>query len=365
MDAKPKILIVDDEPSARQTLEALLWREGYELSTAVNGLDALAYLEEHEPDTILLDVMMPEMDGFTVCQQLRKDERWRHIPIILITALDNTDELTRGLDAGADEFLSKPVNGPELRARVRSMLRIKKQYDELQAMLRLREDLVDMVFHDMRNPLAVMMLQCEVLLRDNELSETGMEDLKLLRSQLQRLDSFVNDMLMEAKMEDGQLVLNRMHVDVAELVLQTKESFEVLAEVAGIQLIFDLPEQKRGVFLDAHLFSRVLDNLLSNALKFSPDNSTVTVRIGYPTYEATHSAKAFALRLQVIDEGPGIPQEYWDSVFEKFKVVSLKEKRGLQIGLGLAFCKLVVEAHKGQIYISANEPRGTVITVEI
>jgi PAS domain S-box-containing protein len=132
MGEKSLVLIVDDEPSARDTLEAFLFQEGYDLAFAASGSEALACLDGLAPDVILLDVMMPGMDGLKVCQRLKTDKRWRHIPIILVTALDGKEDLALGLAAGADDFLSKPVNGLELRARVRSMLHIKKQHDELE-----------------------------------------------------------------------------------------------------------------------------------------------------------------------------------------------------------------------------------------
>jgi len=128
----PKILIVDDESAARQMLEALLFRDGYNLAFAANGAEALAQLEEFEPDAILLDVMMPHMNGFEVCRRLKADTRWQHVPVILLTALDSKAALVSGFDAGADDFLGKPVNSLELRARLRSMLRIKAQYDALE-----------------------------------------------------------------------------------------------------------------------------------------------------------------------------------------------------------------------------------------
>lgn len=120
-----RVLIVDDEPYARTTLEALLIPEGYTLAFAADGREALERLDAFQPDTILLDVMMPEMDGFSMCRQLKARKQWQHIPVILVTALDGKENLVRGLEAGADEFLTKPVNGLELRARVRSMLRVK------------------------------------------------------------------------------------------------------------------------------------------------------------------------------------------------------------------------------------------------
>jgi DNA-binding response OmpR family regulator len=126
------ILIVDDELSARETLEALLYRQGYDLRFAESGREAVEKVESEDVDVVILDVMMPEMNGFEVCEVL-KGERWGHIPIILVTALDSKQDLVQGFDAGADDFLAKPVNGLELRARVRSMLRIKRQHDRLEA----------------------------------------------------------------------------------------------------------------------------------------------------------------------------------------------------------------------------------------
>ena len=133
---RPRVLIVDDESSGRDALEALLYQEGYELAFARDGYEALSAIADAPPDTVLLDVMMPNLDGFEVCRHIKGDARWQHISVVLVTALDSKEDIVRGLDAGADEFLSKPVNGPELRARVRTMLRIKSQYDQLREELR-------------------------------------------------------------------------------------------------------------------------------------------------------------------------------------------------------------------------------------
>ncbi|HEX9922427.1 MAG TPA: adenylate/guanylate cyclase domain-containing protein [Anaerolineae bacterium] len=146
MKRNSKILIVDDELAGRETLVDLLDGQSYNLVFANNGAEALEKVAKLRPDLVLLDVMMPGMDGFEICHQIKAEKAWQHIPIILITALDGKKDLVRGLDAGADDFLSKPVHGMELRARVRSMLRSKTQYDllekqrrELEASLRLNE----------------------------------------------------------------------------------------------------------------------------------------------------------------------------------------------------------------------------------
>jgi two-component system sensor histidine kinase/response regulator len=356
----PHILIVDDEPSARDALEALLFRQGYDLAFAASGPEALACLNEIKPDVILLDVMMPGMDGFRVCQRLKTDKRWRHIPIILVTAFDSKEDLALGLDAGADDFLPKPVKGLELRARVRSMLRIKKQHDELEATLRLREDLANMIVHDMRNPLTAI-LGFSQLLKRNITARDALEDIEVIWTQARRLESFLNDMLMLTKMEKGKLILNRSTVDINQLLLEVQKSHSVIVRSKRINLVTDLPEEARPISLDANLIQRVLDNLISNALEFSPAESTVTLHVEYPGAEPASPH----VRIQVLDEGPGIPEKHRDRIFDKFEIVALKKRHIPQIGLGLAFCKMVVEAEGGRISVGANEPKGTVFTVEI
>ena len=360
----PHILIVDDEPSARDTLEALLFRQGYDLAFAASGPEALACLNEIEPDVILLDVMMPGMDGFRVCQRLKTDKRWRHIPIVLVTALDSKEDLALGLDAGADDFLSKPVNGLELRARVRSMVRIKKQHDELEAILHLREDLANMIVHDMRSPLAAILGFSELLKRKITVRD-DLEDIEVIWTQARRLESFLNDMLLLAKMEKGKLILDRSTVDISQLVLEVEKSHDFIARSKRFNLVTDLPEESRPILLDVSLFQRVLDNLISNALEFSPAESTVTLRVEYPRVKtALHSPQPH-VRIQVLDEGPGIPEEHRDRIFDKFETVALKSGGVPQVGLGLTFCRMVVEAHGGQIFVDANEPKGSVFTMEI
>jgi DNA-binding response OmpR family regulator len=131
MNDRPKILVVDDEQSARDTVEALLYPDRYEMHFATTGRDALARLADGSFDLVLCDLMMPGMDGFEVCRTIKAHEQWRFVPVILITALDGQDDMLRGLEAGADEFLPKPIDKVVLRARVRSMLRIRAHYDQL------------------------------------------------------------------------------------------------------------------------------------------------------------------------------------------------------------------------------------------
>jgi len=362
---KHRVLIVDDEPSARQTAEALLLPEGYDLASAASGQECLTLLASSAVDLILLDVMMPGMDGFEVCSRLKANDAWRHIPIILVTALDNRETLVRGLDAGADDFLAKPVNGLELRARTRSMLRIKSQYDALEEMLAVREKMANLIVHDARAPLTVIAGHSDSL-KQSIADPTMSHGLQQIFDQAMRLEGFLNDLLMVAKSRHDELTLNRAPVDVRRLVANVGESYSAaISKRRKITYSADLPAEPRHVSLDHALFHRLLDNLLINAFKFSPSGGTVTVRLEYLETDAGTEAPSPGLRLQVVDEGPGIPEEHRERIFDQFEVVAMKEAGASQHGLGLALCKLVAEAHGGSITVTGNQRSGTIFTVEI
>lgn len=361
MTSRSKILIVDDELSMRMQLESMLAVDDYDLLSFGSGKELLKNLPEIYPDLIILDLMMPDIDGFEVCRRVKADNRFHHIPIILVTVLDSKKALVQGLEAGADDFIQKPVSKLELRARVRSMLRIKRQYDELEATLKMREELSNMIVHDMSSPIVSVLLHSTLMqeqITDPELAK----HLEMIRLAADRLDSFVNDMLMLAKMEQSKLRLNPNLTDINQLVLDAEKHFSIIAQSKGINLVLELPEPALEMELDSNLFRRVVANLLANALQYSSSDSTVRLKL--EKYKPAHK-KGAHLRMRVFDEGPGIPEAYRQRIFEKFEVVDLKRKGIAQIGLGLTFCKMAVDAHGGKIYVEPNEPTGSIFIVEI
>ncbi|MEK7991510.1 MAG: hybrid sensor histidine kinase/response regulator [Thiotrichaceae bacterium] len=360
MAQRSKIAIVDDERSMRMQLESLLNSDEYELALFESGMALLDKLAGLNPDLIILDLMMPVIDGFEVCRQVKAQAQFQHIPIILVTVLDASKALVEGLEAGADDFIQKPVSRLELRARVRSMLRIKKQYDELDAMLKMREELSNMVVHDMSSSIISVQLNA-TLMQEKPMDEEQKNHLDMILMAADRLDEFVNDMLMLAKMEQSKLRIHSTMTHIQQLILDAEKHFKIIAQSKGIELKLILPNMQLNIALDANLFRRVLANLLSNALQYSPEGTTVTVKLEIlpPDQKGHH------LRLQVIDEGSGIPEAYRHRIFEKFEVVELKKKGVAQIGLGLTFCKLAVDAHCGKIYVAPNRPSGSMFIVEI
>jgi signal transduction histidine kinase len=365
MNRAASVLVVDDEAMARDVIEGLLFIENYTLNFAANGAEALACLEKLSPDVILLDVMMPGMSGFEVCQRLKMDKRWQHIPVILVTALGSKEDMLRGFEAGANDFLTKPVSEAELRARVRSMIQLKQQYDQLEANLRLREDLAHMIVHDVRSPLTAILGYSELLLIKSNNAPEYLAEVKQIRTQASRLDSYLNDLLIQAKMEAGQPLLNRSLVELNELIQQVEQTYKIIAESKRVKLIAETPVKSQQVLLDVNLFRRMLDNLVSNALKFAPAGSTVTLKLEYLENGDILPSQASRLRIQVLDQGPGIAPEHRQRIFDKFEIVTLKRSGTPQIGLGLAFCKMVAEAHGGRIFVEANQPVGSIFTVEL
>jgi signal transduction histidine kinase len=358
-DCQPILLVVDDELGARRTIEALLAAEPYALHFASNGGEGLDAARSMQPDVILLDVMMPGMDGFETCRALKADPRLSHIPTILVTALDGREYLVRGLEAGADDFLTKPVSGVELKARVRSMLRIKRQYDDLADTLRLRDELAHLIVHDMRSPIMAVLTYAELLeTAPGDLSE-NLAMVRGIRDAANRLNGFSNEILMTSKIEHGQFLLKLELVEPCELGRAAMARFVALAGAKKVSIAFEADTTAApSVQLDRGMFERVLDNLLSNAVKFSPPDSAVSVVLDYPNGPG-------GFRLRVADHGVGVAPEDRARVLEKFGTAGAARTGQPQVGLGLYFCRLVVEAHGGTISLDGNTPSGTVVTIEM
>ncbi|MBE9180411.1 hybrid sensor histidine kinase/response regulator [Oculatella sp. LEGE 06141] len=354
MNAQPSILVVDDEPNNFDVIETFLHNEGYELNYASSGQKAIDRLDTVQPDVILLDVMMPDLDGLEVCRRIKAQVRWQVVPIIVVTALTAKEDLARCLAAGADDFISKPINGMELRARTRSMLRIKQQYDDLQSLLQVREDMVHMIVHDLRNPLTSVLLSTEMLRLpglSSEKQQKKVEQIAIAGSQLQ---SLIDSLLLLAKLESGKMTLNCTEIDLAQLCMAAVTDLEAIAAQKQLRLLAQLPDGGEPVTVDVPVFRRVLDNLLSNAIKFAPRKSQVLITTDY-----LESGEAI---VRVTDSGPGVSEVLKQHIFERYEIGTLINGTS-QIGLGLAFCKMAIEAHGGQITVEDNQPQGTVFSI--
>lgn len=356
--AESRVLVVDDDALSRRLMRDLLSVHGYQLSEATDGEDALRQVEAAPPDVILMDVMMPKLDGIATCRRLQADERTTPIPVLLVTALHDRADRLRGIASGATDFITKPIDTAEVLLRVRNVLRTKHLYDQRTKLLRLREDLSDMLVHDLRNPLLAISL-CARRIVTQDTPPTVSRLAGSILDQVQLLERFITDLLTVSKMEHGHLSLQRTREDLVALGRSTLRNNQELADSKNIRFEVLAPDTGCHAELDKSLLTRLLDNLIVNAIKFAPNDSAVTLRI-------TPSDEAGTLcRIQVEDEGPGIPLGYREAIFDKFEVMNLKDPAVPQIGLGLALCRMVAEAHGGRIFVETRKPQGSTFTVEL
>lgn len=358
----PTILIVDDEEENRILLEALLVSQGYRVVATADGAEALATVKADPPDLILLDVMMPGRDGFDVCRELKGDPATWFVPVVLVTALSEREDRIRGIEAGADDFLSKPIHRWELLTRTKSLLRIKslrddlqKSYEQLKKLEELRDRLIHLLIHDLKGPLTSLLLGADLLISHEgqpAVEEKHWELLRRMRQQVEYLTDMVQSLLDIARMEEGKLPLRPEALGVGELVGSAVRVLEFAYASKGVSLHVEIPSGLPPISGDRDLLTRVLINLLKNALEHTPADGQVTVGV--------QRENAESLTIGVQDTGMGIPQSFHEKIFEKFGQVQLREARERRgTGLGLTFCKLAVEAHGGRIWVESDEGKGS------
>jgi two-component system, sensor histidine kinase and response regulator len=372
----PHVLVVDDIEQNVMLLEAYLSLQNYRISKAYTGEEALKKVEQEPPDIILLDVMMPGIDGYEVCRRLKSDPKTQFIPIVMVTALQEIEDKIKGIDAGADDFISKPFNKEELFTRVKSLLRIKRLYDELEqsyrtvadkneqliTLDRMKDGLTHMIVHDLKNPLAAIMGYLRIITAGmlGDLTDKQMETLTATLRNSEYLLNMIANLLDISRMEEGQLKLKYETFPLREIVEQNIAGLKILAEPENKSLLIELPADLPDLEADKSLLYRVLTNLISNSIKHTyRDEGKVIIT-------ATVDTEKQMMQVNVIDNGEGIPKEYLDKIFDKFTQVETKKLgKKLDTGLGLTFCKLAVEAHGGKIWVESEPDKGSVFSFTI
>ena len=349
-----RVLIVDDSPDNIFLIQSILQEEGYAIETAENGEEALSKIVEFLPDLILLDVMMPVMDGYEVTRQVRNNVDLPFIPILLITAYDQLS-VSRGLDLGADDFIRKPVEYDELMARVRSLLRLKHSVAERDQIASQREDFVWRLTHDLRTPMVAADRMLNLLAEGvmGELSSDVQEAIEIMSRSNQNLLTMVNMLLEVYRYEAGRKALIFSPIDLTILAR------EVVEELSPIVLeLVDPPVGPLLVKGERMELYRVITNLVGNAVKFT-DQGGVTLHLT-TNPGAILNRKTSLIRLAVEDTGSGIPVDEHAMLFERF--VTGKHKRSGS-GLGLYLTRRIVEAHNGVIKMNSTVGMGSTFTV--
>lgn len=349
------ILVVDDTPANLQLLSGMLKERGYKVRPAPSGELALRGARITPPDLILLDVTMPDMDGYEVCARLKADERLRDIPVLFISALTDAQDKIRAFQAGGVDYVTKPFNIEEVDARVRTHLELRRQKRELAANLarlqdleQLRDSLTHMLAHDMRSPLLVIGLAFEFLAplveKADEDTVAAVQD---AQAGLAMVLEMIAQMLDVSRMEAGALKLTTVRGDVAETVRQAVEAQRLLA---GRRRVSVATGEVIVAECDHDLVRRVVGNLVGNAFKFTAAEGEV--RVGVRTADRV-------IRIEVTDNGRGIAPENHQRIFKKFGQVGGDDAPRVGTGLGLTFARMAVEAHGGEIGVESAIGRGS------
>ncbi|RYG47282.1 hybrid sensor histidine kinase/response regulator [bacterium] len=353
------ILVVDDNADNRDVLARRLAKRGYRVSSVEDGESALAALRCDPFDVVLLDVMMPGIDGVEVLRRVKADDHLRAIPVIMISALDELDAVVRCIEIGAADYLSKPFDSTLLYARVGACLREKRAHDRevalreeleqnygrLQELEKMRDDLTAMIVHDLRTPLTSILSGLQTAQMAGEMDELQEEMIGIAIDGSETLLGMINDLLDVSKLEDGSMKLEVGDVASDALAVKSISQVANLAKVRGVAFIDGVARPGTTFRGDEDKLRRTLINLLGNALKFTPSGGTVEL-IGH--------VREDEIEFAVKDTGEGIPEESFNRIFEKFgQVESRKAGRKMSTGLGLTFCKMVVEAHGGRIWVES------------
>jgi signal transduction histidine kinase len=342
------ILVVDDTPANLRLLTTMLMGGGYKVRPVSSGAMALRVIETSRPDLVLLDVNMPDMDGYEVCRRLKADERWRDIPVLFISALTDTADKVRAFQAGGVDYVGKPFQFEEVDARVRTHLELRRKTQALEANItrlreleQMRDTLAHMIAHDMRSPLLAVQLAVQLLADAVNSAEPSFATLvTTARRGTAQVVEMVTQMLDVSRLEAGKMELQRSPSDLVELAREVIATLQPLAD--GRTLTLDAPPALAAE-IDRDLIRRVLMNLLGNAIKFTKPPGHIRVLL--------RSDEGIA-RISVVDQGPGIAPEDQARIFEKFAQTAAGARRGGS-GLGLTFCRMAVEAHGGSIGVES------------
>lgn len=359
-----RLLVVDDDARNVALLVRILKRAGYIAEGVYNGEDALDAVRVSRPDLILLDVLMPGMNGYETCKMLKTEQALADTPVLFISGQSDAMDRLQAFEAGGLDYITKPFDGREVLARVKAHLDIRDLQSELKSgneKLRAynqrlkeleshRDELVSMVVHDMRSPITVVNSTLKLL--EGEMTPNGdpeiAEDIRVARKNAGILSKMVDQMLHISRLESGNMELDLASVSIQDVIDNVVRTNEVAWPNIRFERDYDVADV--SVIMDADIVKRVLDNLVTNAASFSREGDSVVIEL---------CTRFKEIIVTVVDNGPGVPEDLKEKIFDKFQRGLAKERRDKSIGLGLAFCKLAVEAHGGSIRVESEPGAGS------
>lgn len=353
---RPLLLIVDDVSQNLQVLGNALREDEYDISAAISGKQALAIAAETHPDLILLDIMMPEMDGFETCRRLKEDPSTRDIPIIFLTAKMAPEDIVRGFELGAVDYVTKPFNRQELLARVAIHLELKRSREQLQKTISDKDRFFSIIAHDLRGPLGSFMSISDYVAENIE--ELDIEEVKPLFQEMQHTGkgvyALLENLLEWSRIQLGTIQYDPETVDLSALVERMHTLLRAQAEQKDITLRADVePVQVR---CDRNMIATVLRNLAANAIKYTPRGGRVSIT-------AMPRPAENRVYISVQDSGVGMDEDRLETLFDISKTRSTpgteKEKGS---GLGLILCRELIALHDQSLSADSKKGEGSTFT---
>jgi len=356
------VLIVEDTIDTLRLLSDLLSEQGYDVRAVTNGRQAIQAVERDPPDLILLDIGLPEVDGYEVCRHLMASERSQDVPVIFITAMTDTVDKVRAFETGGVDYVTKPFQVEEVLARVKAHVALRRaraeladSFTRLRTLEHLRDEMVRMVIHDMRSPLASLLMDLRFLAGSAKaLSEDGQAALQSALKAVREMTAMASDVLDVSRLEAGSMPIERAMWDLTRMA---REVCSVL-ETAGIERAVDVESAGAAeVTCDGALVRRVMENFVGNGIRYSPASTRVRISI---------ASGNGVVRVAVHDQGAGVAPEDREKIFEKFGTLEdRRESSYHSVGLSLPFCKLAIEAHGGTIGVDSGVPAGCTFWFEL
>lgn len=361
-----KLLVVDDTEANLLLLKALLQKVGFKIITAKNGLDALDLVEKEKPDLLLLDVMMPIMDGYQTALKIREKPEFDTLPIIFLTALNSSEDVVKGFSNGGNDFISKPFNKEELIIRIRHQLSlvaarriIDKQTEELIRTIEGRDKLYSVIAHDLRGPLGSIKMILEYLITSLDKDMIGEENAEMLSvasHTTEDLFLLLDNLLKWTKNQMGRLNVVFQEIEVVGIVEGVVDIYKSMAQMKEVDVKIDAPQQALG-WGDADMIKTVVRNLLGNAIKFSYPKGEIHLRV---------RDGETSVVVDIVDQGCGIKEEDQSKMLRtdvQFSTFGTKNEEGS--GLGLLLCQDLVKKINGEFWFTSIPNEGSTFSFSI
>jgi len=362
------VLVADDDVVHRLLMRESLEAAGFKVHEAGDGLEALDLVDKLQPELMFLDAMMPRVDGFACCVETRKRPHGAHIPVLMVTGLDDVSSIDRAYQAGATDFITKPINWPLFNHRARFLLRfgriqraLHEAMEKAETASRAKTEFLATMSHELRTPLNAIIGFSEVLKREL-LGPLGQERYREYAKDINEsgahLLNLISDILEYSKSESGKLRLVEAEVDLNQMIAMIVRQQGPRAEAAGVSITRDGQEQTLRIHADERKLRQVLMNLLSNAIKFTPMGGEVHVGLQRDDDGNVH--------IRISDTGIGIAPEDMPKVFSAFgQVDNAWTRRHEGSGLGIPLAKAMIELHGGELQIASKVGSGTSVTVKL